>query len=288
MQFQENIPMSKYTTYKVGGPARYFAEPHDTQELVECFHFCKENSLEWFIVGKGSNLVVSDSGFDGLIIYIGKTLKEISIEGSVLTAQGGALLHQAVAQSVNAGLDGIQHLAGIPGTIGGGVYINAGAFSQELVQTLIEVESVDFEGKIHNRKAEECGLSYRHSHFFQWNEVITKASFQLQSSTTETMKQQMNETLKKRKGKQPLEFPNAGSMYKRPEGTYAGKLIEEANLKGFEIGGAQISPHHANFVINTGKATAQNIYDLSMEVIKRVKKNCGITLEREQIFIGKF
>lgn len=288
MQILENISMSKYTTYKVGGPARYFAEPNSTQELVECFQFCKSNSLEWFIVGKGSNLVVSDHGFDGLIIYIGKTLKEISIEGTILTAQAGALLHQAVTQSVNAGLEGIQHLAGIPGTIGGGVYINAGAFSQELTQTLIEVESVDYEGNIHNRKAEECGLSYRHSYFFKWNEIITQASFQLQSSTAEVMKQQMNETLKKRKGKQPLEYPNAGSMYKRPEGTYAGKLIEEANLKGFEVGGAQISPHHANFVINTGKATAQNIFDLSMEVIKRVKENSGITLEREQIFIGKF
>lgn len=288
MQILENISMSKYTTYKVGGPARYFAEPNSTQELVECFQFCKSNSLEWFIVGKGSNLVVSDHGFDGLIIYIGKTLKEISIEGTILTAQAGALLHQAVTQSVNAGLEGIQHLAGIPGTIGGGVYINAGAFSQELTQTLIEVESVDYEGNIHNRKGEECGLSYRHSYFFKWNEIITQASFQLQSSTAEVMKQQMNETLKKRKGKQPLEYPNAGSMYKRPEGTYAGKLIEEANLKGFEVGGAQISPHHANFVINTGKATAQNIFDLSMEVIKRVKENSGITLEREQIFIGKF
>jgi UDP-N-acetylmuramate dehydrogenase len=288
MQIQENISMSKYTTYKVGGLARFFAEPSNTQELVECFQFSKTHSTDWFIVGKGSNLVVSDHGFDGLIIYIGKTLKDISIQDSILTAQGGALLHQAVAQSVNAGLEGMQHLAGIPGTIGGGVYINAGAFSQELVQTLIEVESVDPNGNIHIRKGSECGLSYRDSYFFQWNEVITKASFQLQKSSAETMKLQMNETLKKRKGKQPLEYPNAGSMYKRPEGSYAGKLIEEAKLKGFEVGGAQISPHHANFVINTGKATAQNIYDLSIEVIDRVKANSGITLEREQIFIGKF
>lgn len=288
MQIQENILMSKFTTYKVGGPARFFAEPNSTQELVECFQFCTTHSIEWFIVGKGSNLVVSDHGFDGLIIYIGKTLKDISIQGSILTAQGGALLHQAVARSVNAGLEGMQHLAGIPGTIGGGIYINAGAFSQELVQTLIEVESIDPNGNIHIRKGSECGLRYRHSHFFKWDEVITKASFKLQKSSSETMKIQMNETLKKRKGKQPLEYPNAGSMYKRPEGTYAGKLIEEANLKGFQVGGAQISPHHANFVINTGIATAQNIYDLSMEVINRVKANSDITLEREQIFIGKF
>lgn len=288
MDIQENISLADYTTYKVGGPARYFAEPSSTDEIQEVIQWAQDQDLPFYIIGKGSNLVVSDQGFPGLIIYLGRSMKSISIEGDTMEVQAGALLHTAVTQSVNAGLAGIQHLCGIPGTMGGGVYINAGAFSQELVQTITQVESITYDGTICLRTNAECEFSYRHSKFFELDEIITRAWLQLTPRDPEEVKAEFTDTLKRRKSKQPLEYPNAGSMYKRPPGTYAGLLIENAGLKGFQLGGARISPKHANFVINQDQCSAQDIYDLSEEVIRLVQIDSGITLEKEQIFIGEF
>lgn len=288
MEITENIPLCDYTTYKVGGPARFFCEPQNTAEIAEAIQWAKSQYHEFYIIGKGSNLVVSDSGFNGLVIYLGRSMKAIQQEGNILEVESGALLHSVVSHSVQAGLSGMQNLGGIPGTMGGGVYINAGAFGQELVQVVQKVESVDFDGNIHLRTNAECEFSYRHSKFFQLNEFITRTWLELTPSDADELKTEFTETLKRRKSKQPLEYPNAGSMFKRPPGTYAGLLIENAKLKGFQIGGAQISPKHSNFVINQNKSSAQDIYDLSEEVIRLVQKDSGITLEKEQIFIGEF
>ncbi len=288
MEIQENIALSQYTTYKVGGLAKFFVEPQNAIEIKNAITWAKDQALEYYIIGKGSNLVVSDQGFNGLIIYLGRSMKNISITSHIMEVQAGALLQAAVSQSVKAGLSGIQHLCGIPGTMGGGVFINAGAFDQELKQTILKVESLTQEGEIKIRTNEECGFSYRHSNFFDFDEIITKAWLQLEPRPQPDIEAEYKSTLLKRKSKQPLEYPNAGSMYKRPPGTYAGLLIENAGLKGFQLGGAQISPKHANFVINQDKASAQDIYDLSEEVKRAVYIDCNITLEKEQIFIGEF
>jgi UDP-N-acetylmuramate dehydrogenase len=288
MRILENISLANHTTYKVGGPAQYFIEPSSTEEIREAILWAQRRDIPFYIIGKGSNLVVSDSGFPGLILYLGRSMRSVEIQESQMVVEAGALLHKAVTESVTAGLSGIQHLCGIPGTMGGGVYINAGAFSQELNQTVTQVESITYDGEIKLRTNEECEFSYRHSKFFELDEIITRTWLSLQPRSPDELKQEFTETLKRRKAKQPLEYPNAGSMYKRPPGTYAGLLIENAKLKGFKIGGACISPKHSNFVINHDNCSAQDIYDLSEEVIRLVEKDSHITLEKEQIFIGEF
>lgn len=285
---QENVPLAPLISFKVGGPARHFCEPATAEEFSEALAWAKQRALPVFILGKGTNLVFSDSGYPGLVIYTGRSFHHIAWDGPRVTAQAGALLHTVVTQSVNRGYAGIQNLAGIPGTMGGGVYINAGAFGQELREVITTVTSTTLEGVLKVRKNDECGFSYRHSHFFDFGEIILETTLELKPGDAEALKAEMRETLRKRKDKQPLHLPNAGSMFKRPPGQFAGVLIEQAGLKGFQMGGARISEKHANFTVNAGGATAQDIFDLTEEVIARVKAHSGTTLEREVIFIGGF
>ena len=285
---RENIPLSPFISFKVGGPARYFTEPSTPEEFSEALGWARQKGLETFILGKGTNLVFSDRGYPGLVVYTGKSFHGIAWDGNRVRAQAGALLHTVVTQSVGLGFSGIQHLAGIPGTVGGGTYINAGAFGQELKEVIVSVTSSTLDGRMVTRSNAECGFSYRHSNFFDLNEIILETSMELIPGDKETMQAEMRETLRKRKDKQPLHLPNAGSMFKRPPGQFAGVLIEQAGLKGFRMGGAMISEKHANFTVNAGGATAQDIHDLTSEVIDRVKAATGTTLEREVIFIGEF
>ena len=285
---RENIPLSPLISFKVGGSARYFAEPSTPEEFSEALGWARQKGLETFILGKGTNLVFSDQGFSGLILYTGKSFHGIVWDGNRVKAQAGALLHTVVTQSVGKGMSGIQHLAGIPGTMGGGTYINAGAFGQELKEVIVSVTSATMDGKLVVRTKAECGFAYRHSNFFHLNEIILETELELIPGDKDAMQSEMRETLRKRKDKQPLHLPNAGSMFKRPPGQFAGVLIEQAGLKGFRMGGAMISEKHANFTVNAGGATAQDIHDLSTEVIRRVKEMSGTTLEREVIFIGEF
>ncbi len=285
---RENVMMAPYISFKVGGPARFFCEPGSPAEFSEALVWAKQKNLQVFILGKGTNLVFSDLGYDGLIIYTGKSFNQITWEENRVRAQAGALLHTVVTQSVGRGLAGIQHLAGIPGTVGGGTYINAGAFGQELKEVIVSVTSTTMDGRMLERSNAECGFAYRHSRFFDFGEIILETVLELKSGERESLQAEMHETLRKRKDKQPLHLPNAGSMFKRPPGLFAGVLIEQAGLKGLRLGGAMISEKHANFTVNAGGATAQDIYDLSEDVIHRVRKNSGTTLEREVIFIGEF
>jgi UDP-N-acetylmuramate dehydrogenase len=285
---RENIPLAPLISFKVGGAARYFTEPSSPEDFSQALAWARGKGLETFILGKGTNLVFSDRGYPGLVVYTGKSFHGIAWDGNRVRAQAGALLHTVVTQSVGLGMAGIQHLAGIPGTVGGGTYINAGAFGQELKEVIVSVTSATMDGRMVTRSNAECGFAYRHSHFFDLNEIILETCMELIPGDRETMQAEMRETLRKRKDKQPLHLPNAGSMFKRPPGQFAGVLIEQAGLKGFRMGGAMISEKHANFTVNAGGATAQDIHDLTSEVINRVKAATGATLEREVIFIGEF
>src|SRR5690606_26396721 len=275
-------------SFKVGGPARFFIEPSTSKEFSEALAWAREKGLDTYILGKGTNLVFSDRGYPGLVLYPGKSFHEIRWRENRVTAQAGALLHTVVTQAVEKGMAGIQNLAGIPGTMGGGTYINAGAFGQELKEVIITVTSSTRDGRLVERTNAECGFAYRRSIFFDLDEIILETSLELREADAQSLRAEMLETLRKRKEKQPLQLPNAGSMFKRPPGGYAGVLIEEAGLKGFRMGGAMISDKHANFTVNAGGATAQDIHDLTSEVIRLVRERSGTTLEREVIFIGEF
>ncbi len=288
LALRDHVPLAPITSFKVGGPARHLAEPENREDFAAALAFAHAKNLPVFILGKGTNVVFSDKGFPGLVIHTAKCFQAIGWEGERVKAEAGALLHTVVGQAVQRGLGGIERLAGIPGTLGGGTYINAGAFDQELKNVITEVVSVTKEGELRVRSNEECGFSYRHSHFFDWDEIILETEMALVPSNREALEATQREILLKRKDKQPLQLPNAGSMFKRPPGTYAGHLIEQAGLKGLSQGGAQISEKHANFTVNTGGAQAQDIWDLTSDVIARVKESSGITLEREVIFVGDF
>jgi UDP-N-acetylmuramate dehydrogenase len=239
-------------------------------------------------LGKGTNLVFSDAGYPGLVIYTGDCAR-IRWHGNEVRADCGALLLDVVTQSVERGLSGVQNLAGIPGTMGGGTYINAGAFDQELKDVVTEVSFLRPDGSPATRGNADCGFAYRRSVFCGSGELILETVMSLQAGgDAGALRREMEATLAKRAEKQPLHLPNAGSMFKRPPGQYAGALIQAAGLKGFRMGNAGISDKHANFTVNLGGATAQEIWDLTSEVIGRVQKHSGIALEREVIFIGAF
>jgi UDP-N-acetylmuramate dehydrogenase len=303
VQILENVLLAPYTTFQVGGPARWFCAPAAQVEFAEAQAFARSHGLPVFLLGKGSNLVVSDQGFAGLVVYTGafNAVSWAPREGGegryAVTAQCGALLWDVVDQSVERGLRGMQNMAGIPGTIGGGTYINAGAFDQEMKDIVTKVTSMQDDGTLVTRSNAECGFGYRHSRFCDSPEWILETTLELETEArTEEAKEALRAALKaekeatvaRRVARQPLHLPNAGSMFKRPPGNYAGALIEAAGLKGFRMGGAGISDKHANFTVNNGGATAQDIWDLTSEVILRVRAESGITLEREPIFLGEF
>lgn len=285
---QENIPLRNLTSFKVGGPARYFAEPCSFEELREVLQWNEHNQQALFLLGKGTNLVLSDEGFPGLVIHLGKRFSGIQVHGNVVRCQAGCLLNTAVSQSVEAGLAGIENLGGIPGTLGGCAFINAGAFDQELCQVITKVLSVDMHGQFRERTNAECEFSYRHSGLMGLSEVIVEVEMELRPGDRDALRAQMHAILARRKEKQPVELPNAGSMFKRPPGKFAGALIEASGLKGFRVGDAQVSEKHANFVVNVGTASARDIWQLTEHVIAKVQQDHGITLEREVIFLGQF
>ena len=287
-QIQNNISLKELTSFKVGGFAKYFYELRSIEELKSVLKWVNENKLPYFILGRGTNLVISDTGYDGLIIHIGKKFEEIKIFENTIKAQAGAMLNTVIKQAVENGLGGMEKMAGVPGTIGGAVRMNAGAFGQEIEQVCTQVTSLKTDGTIVNRNHNKCNFEYRHSLFCDNDEIILEAELRMLKSDYQSLETIKKETLIQRKSKQPLEYPNAGSMFKRPTGNYAGTLIEASGLKGFSVGGAMVSKKHANFVINKNQATATDIFKLTEEIIAKVKADSGITLEREVIFLGKF
>jgi len=285
---EESLSLKNFTTFKVGGAARYFSAPNSVDEIQFLVKWAKDRTLPIFILGKGSNLVVSDHGYEGLVIHLGKNFSQIHTTENRIQAQAGALLNSVVTTANRTGLGGIECLGGIPGTIGAGAWINAGAYGQELEQSIVKVTSLCPDGTLRIRNHHECGYAYRHSAMIGSNEIIVAVELNLKPADPSQLQSTLQECLIKRKEKQPLELPNAGSMFKRPAGYFAGALIEQSGLKGYRVGDAQVSEKHAGFVVNLGKATANDIWQLTEGVIQKIKKDHHVTLEREVVFLGDF
>ena len=282
----EREPMSKHTSFRIGGPADLFVQPANEEELWNALHLARQEKVPFFIVGNGSNLLVSDEGFRGMILHTGGMLKDISVEGDVIYAQAGALLSTVAKTALEHGLAGMEFAAGIPGTLGGAVCMNAGAYGGEMKDILLDAEVLTQEGERLVLPVEELDLSYRHSVIFEKNYVVLAAHIRLSRGDTAEIKNRMNELAGARRDKQPLEYPSAGSTFKRPEGYFAGKLIQDAGLKGYTVGGAQVSEKHSGFVINRGGATAEEVRFLIRQVRSKVKQQFGVELEPEVRMLG--
>ena len=283
-------PMKTYTTFRVGGPAKWMAAPEDEQQLRIILKICKETNTPYFVLGRGSNLLVSDNGFDGVVINLRKNFNTITTnkEKKTITAEAGASLPAVSQAALAAGLTGLEFAAGIPGTMGGGLFMNAGAYGGELKQIVTEATVMTKDGVIRNVPGNEMELGHRLSCFMKTGETILSVTMKLADGNPEAIKAMMDDFNGRRRDKQPLEYPSAGSTFKRPTGYFAGKLIEDAGLKGFSVGGAQVSEKHAGFVINTGNATASDIWNLCQEVRKKVFAQFGVKLEPEIQMVGSF
>ena len=284
---RENVTLAPYTTMRTGGPAALFAEPRNAQQLAHVHQWAQEKGLSLLILGNGSNLLIADSGFDGLVIHLGRALSEVSVFANMLTAQAGASLAAAARAAAQASLTGLEFAAGIPGSIGGAVCMNAGAYGGEIAQVIVSARVLTPEG-VRTVSKDELSLGYRSSAVMQNGWVVLEATFELAPGSPDEIKATMADLAARRREKQPLQYPSCGSFFKRPVGYYAGALIEQAGLKGYRVGDAQVSEMHAGFVINRGHATSSEIYRLMQEVQCRVQARFGVTLEPEVRLIGHF
>ena len=279
--------LSKYTTFRVGGPAKVFLTIHSEEELRNIFLALKKQNLPYFVLGNGSNLLVSDEGYEGVILYLGEEFQDVEVIGTQIRAKAAALLGKVARMAMEEGLAGLEFAAGIPGSLGGGVVMNAGAYGGELSQVITKVRAMNPDGEVITLEKEELLLGYRTSIFKTKPFVILEIFMELQKGDKEEIQGKMKEYTKARVEKQPLEYPSAGSTFKRPEGYFAGKLIMDAGLRGYRVGDAQVSEKHCGFVINRGNATAGEIKTLMSDVAKKVKEEFGVDLEAEVILLGK-
>lgn len=280
-------PMERHTSFRVGGPADYFLLPM-IEQAADVIALCQREHMPYQIIGNGSNLLVSDAGIRGAVIAFTKNAARIQAEGSRLTAGAGALLSQAAAAALKASLGGLEFAAGIPGSVGGAVVMNAGAYGGELKDVLAHAKVLGPDGKIQILDKEQLDLSYRHSCIAQRHMIVLEAEFVLEKKPQEEIRAYMDELKKRRIEKQPLEYPSAGSTFKRPQGYFAGKLIMDAGLAGFTVGGAQVSEKHCGFVINKGGAKAADILELIRQVQQKVRLQAGVELEMEVKRMGDF
>ena len=280
-------PMKTHTTFRIGGNADCFISAKSTKEIIDALSYAKENNIPLMIMGNGSNMLVSDRGIRGIVLQVSKDMKSCKIDGCTAYAEAGILLSSLASRLQKAGLSGFEELSGIPGTLGGGIYMNAGAYGGELKNIVKEVTFVTREGKIFTLPNYELDFGYRHSIFEDNGAVILSATLELEKGDSDEIKARMSEFTKRRNEKQPINMPSAGSAFKRPEGYFAGKLIQDANLKGFSIGGATVSEKHSGFIVNTGDATAKDVVDLIKHVQKTVKEKFGVDLEPEIRLIGE-
>lgn len=280
-------PMSRHTTFRIGGPADVFIEAGTEDEVKRVIAYCKENDVPYLVMGNGSNMLIGDRGWRGAVLHIGKRMNHVSIQGNEVHAEAGVLLSALASAILKAELSGFERLSGIPGTLGGGIYMNAGAYGSELKDVIESVTYLDEAGEIHTRKKEDLDLSYRHSMFETGKYVILSSVLRLEKGTYDEIKAQMQEYNRKRAEKQPLAMPSAGSTFKRPEGYFAGKLIQDCGLMGASIGGAQVSEKHAGFIVNKGGATAADVLALIRHVQDTVEKEYGVRLEPEVRLIGE-
>lgn len=279
-------PMKNHTTFRVGGCARYLVEPKDAQQLSAVVRACREQDMPYYVVGNGSNLLVSDAGYDGVIIHLFKNMSDIRTEGRRIILQAGALLVRAAGAACREGLSGLEFASGIPGTVGGALVMNAGAYGGEMKDVVSQVSVLASSGEIRNYTNEQMAFGYRRSRLAEETSIVLEAELTLRPGKTEEIRARMDELKEQRVAKQPLEYASAGSTFQRPEGYFAGKLIEDAGLRGFRIGDAQVSEKHCGFVINRGNATASQIADVIREVQNRVYEHSGVRLQTEVRFLG--
>lgn len=283
-----NEPMCRHTTFRVGGEAQCFIRISSREQLMQVIPYLQQVEMPFFILGNGSNLLVGDKGYEGVILQVGDKMNAVSVQGNQIIAQAGALLSQVARSAMEHSLTGLEFASGIPGTIGGGVVMNAGAYGGEMKQVVKQVTVLDKHGEILELSREDMEFGYRTSVIKNRPFIVLEVCLELEQGESGEIAQKMKELAGKRKEKQPLEYASAGSTFKRPEGYFAGKLIMDAGLRGYSIGGARVSEKHCGFVINTGKATAADVAEVIQEVQERVKDKFDVMLEPEVIFLGEF
>lgn len=289
---KENIhiqeSMAAHTTFRVGGLADCLVEIENEVQLQKIQHYLQQLEVSYAVMGNGSNTLVGDKGYRGVILQIGERMSEISVEGNRITAGAGALLSQVAKAAYEHGLTGLEFASGIPGSVGGAVVMNAGAYDGEMRQVVTQVRVINQEGETMELENETMEFGYRTSIIRNQPFIVTSVSFKLMPGEKEKIKGRMEELARLRREKQPLEYPSAGSTFKRPEGYFAGKLIMDAGLKGFQVGGAKVSEKHCGFVVNAGNATAADILQLIRKIQASVKEQFHVDLEPEIVFLGEF
>lgn len=283
----EQEPMQKHTTFRVGGAAKYFAMPKNTEEIQALIAYCREQKLSYYVLGNGSNVLFTDDGYDGMIIQIGSAMSTIQVAGNSMYVQAGAILAKTAKLAYEEGLTGMEFAAGIPGSVGGAVVMNAGAYGGEMKDIVAYVDVLSTDGALRRYTGDEMEFGYRHS-IIDADKIVVGVGLTLNKGDKTAILDRMNELAEARRSKQPLEYPSAGSTFKRPEGYFAGKLIQDAGLRGFRVGGAQVSEKHCGFVINRENATAADIVSLMEQVADRVEEQFGVRLEPEVKRIGEF
>ncbi|WP_416198437.1 MAG: UDP-N-acetylmuramate dehydrogenase [Sporanaerobacter sp.] len=280
-------PMKNHTSFKIGGPVDVMVIPRCIEELVETINICKKNDIDYYIIGNGTNLLVSDKGIRGVVIKISEGLGNISVEGTTMKAQAGALVTVASKIALKNSLTGLEFASGIPGSIGGAVTMNAGAYGGEMKDIVTKVKCLDEDGNIVEYTGDEMNFRYRGSRIGDENLIVLEAEMELQKGNFEKIEKTMRELTEKRNSKQPLQFPSGGSTFKRPEGYFAGKLIDDSGLRGVRYGDAQISDKHCGFIVNLGNASCKDVLTLIQLVQKVVKDNFDVCLEPEIKIIGE-
>ena len=279
--FRENEPLAAHCTFKIGGPAQLFVMPENERQLCSAVALCKEQAVRYYLLGNGSNILFADEGFSGVVIDVSALDAEIAVEDTVLTAGAGVRLAALCKAALKHGLSGLEFAYGIPGTVGGAVYMNAGAYGGEMKDVLEAVSYLTADGRWVDSEASELDFSYRHSAFEENGACILGAVFHLEKGDPDAIKAQMNELMQKRIDKQPLDKPSAGSTFKRPAGAFAAALIDQCGLRGYRHGGAAVSDKHCGFVVNLGGATCADVLALCDEVRAIVKEKTGYDLEKE-------
>ncbi len=284
--FTENEPMKKHTTFKIGGRADLWVEPKTVSQVAGICRLCKKLNIRLTVIGKGSNLLIADSGINGVVLSL-KSLDDIQREGDTITCGAGVSLMSLCNFALEKGLSGLEFAYGIPASVGGAVYMNAGAYGGEISSCILSADIINENGETEVIDAADMQFGYRQSVFKKNGSVIVAAKFKLVPGVPSEIKAKMDDFMVRRRDKQPLEYPSAGSTFKRPEGHFAGALIEGAGLKGFSVGTAQVSRKHAGFLINTGNATAENVCELIKSVQRTVLAVYGVELQPEVIFLER-
>lgn len=281
-------PMRKHTTFRIGGNADIFVRPESKEQIAEILRLCRKQYVPYFILGNGSNLLVGDRGFRGVVINIMDNMNDIKVDGGIIKAQAGAMLIKVSRAARDNSLTGLEFASGIPGTIGGAIYMNAGAYGGEMKDVVTQVTAMDAEGEIYTFGTDELEFSYRHSVIQQRDLIVLDVTMKLAAGDQKIIDDRMSELAVARRTKQPLEYPSAGSTFKRPEGYFAGKLIMDAGLRGYRVGDAQVSEKHCGFVVNRGNATADDVIKLIDDVKAKVSEEYDVVLEPEVRMIGEF